>query len=228
MSRSPRSPLARAALPALLLAGLLAGAAHGAESALVEEVAAPSAGLRFMDYLSPGQVVTLRPGESIVLDYLHSCSRESIAGGTITIGTDRSTVTGGTVHRETVECDGGKMELTAAQAATSGVMVFRDLRAVAAAPAPRRVTLYGESPIIDLPAGGVVTIDRTDRPGERHRIAIKPLDGRAVPYDCAQHGLRLAPGGSYRATAGKQEILFRVAADARRGMSPLVGRLLRF
>src|SRR6185437_13563537 len=105
-----------------------------------------------------------------------------------------------------------------------GVMVFRDLRAVAAAPAPRRVTLYGESPIIDLPTGGVVTIERTDRPGERHRITIKPLGDRAVPYDCAQHGLALAPGGSYRATAGKQEILFRVAADARRGMSPLVGR----
>src|SRR6185437_4643807 len=122
----------------------------------------------FMDFLSPGQVVTLHPGDTIVLDYLHSCARETIAGGTVTVGTDESTVTGGTVRREKVECDGGRMQLTAAQSATSGVMVFRDLRAVKPRSAPHPLTLYGRSPIIDLPAGGTVLIERTDRPGERH------------------------------------------------------------
>src|ERR1700732_3345821 len=91
------------------------------EVALVEDIAAPSAGVQFMDYLSTGQVIRLRAGETIVIDYLRSCLRETIAGGSITIGAEESLVAGGQIRREKVECDGGKMLLTAEQASKRGV-----------------------------------------------------------------------------------------------------------
>jgi hypothetical protein len=38
----------------------------------------------------------------------------------------------------------------------------------------------------------------------------------------------LTAGGSYRATAGGKQILFKVAETADAGMTPIVGRLIRF
>src|SRR5262249_31010959 len=87
----PRSAARRLALAAVIAA--LAGPAAAAEEvALVEDIDAPSLGIQFMDYLASGQVLRLRPGETIVIDYLRSCQRETIAGGNVTIGADQSLV----------------------------------------------------------------------------------------------------------------------------------------
>jgi hypothetical protein len=224
--------LARLVAGSAIAAGLLASALPAAaaapaaaEVALVEDVDAPSSGVQFMDYLKSGQVIRLRPGEKIVIDYLSSCGRETISAGTITIGTDESLVAGGQIHRERVECDGGKMLLTADQANKSGVMVFRKILPKA----QPSLTLFGASPLIEVKGGGKVVLERLDQPGDS-RIVEVPA-GKAPPadlYDFAKHDLALAPGGTYRATAGDKAVVFKVAPSAKPGPSPIVGRLIRF
>jgi hypothetical protein len=226
---APQLPSSRSGhICALALLGLVvAGQARAEETALVEEVTAKSAGVQIMDYLSAGQIVKLGPGESIVIDYLRSCGREQITGGVVTIGVEQSEVAGGNVRREKVECDGGHMQMTAEQASKSGVMVFRSLKGKPPGATPP-LTLYGTSPMIDLREGGTVAIERVDQPGEKRTVQIKPGKIRAAPYDCAQHGLALAAGATYRATAGAKQIVFKIADTARDGNSPPVGRLIRF
>jgi hypothetical protein len=110
----------------LALAGLGVGRAAAAEPvALVEDVSGTAGGVEFMDYLAAGREIQLHAQDRLVLDYLRSCWRETITGGTVTVGAEQSVVKGGTVSRDKVECDGGKMRLSADQAAKSGVVVFR-------------------------------------------------------------------------------------------------------
>src|SRR5271166_13677 len=109
------------------LAGLVfaAGAASGAaadplEVALVESLTGNLSGVAFMDYVHAGQVIRLGPQQTIVLSYMASCVRETITGGTVTVGTDWSEVHSGEVRRLRGQCDAGKMVLTGAQSAIGG------------------------------------------------------------------------------------------------------------
>jgi hypothetical protein len=105
-----------------------AGEANADPAALVEEIGTPRPGLQVMDSLSAGQMITLRPGERLVLDYLSSCTRETIVGGVVSIGAAESIVVDGVIKREKTECEGGKALLTADQASKSAVMVFREVK----------------------------------------------------------------------------------------------------
>src|ERR1700682_820215 len=67
--------------------------------ALVEDVRGNLPGVEFMDYLDAGQVIQLGPQDTIVLSYLKSCMHETITGGAVTIGTERSEVNSGTGGR---------------------------------------------------------------------------------------------------------------------------------
>lgn len=189
--------------------------------ALVEDIDAPSSDVQFMDYLKAGQVIRLRAGEKIVIDYLGSCGRETIAGGTITIGSDESIVAGGQIHREKVECDGGKMLLTADQANKSGAMVFRKIMTNV----KPSLTLYGASPMIAVAGGGKVMLDRLDQ-GADSRVVEVPA--KPALYDFARHNQALAAGGVYRASIGDKSVVFKIAEGAKPGVSPLVGRLIQF
>src|SRR5271166_1564649 len=100
-------------------AGLVSAAAP-LQVALVENVTGNPVGAEFMDYLETGKIVELGPRDTVVLSYMSSCVRETITGGTVTIGTDRSEVQAGKVARTTVPCDAGKMLLAADQAAQFG------------------------------------------------------------------------------------------------------------
>ena len=64
-------------------------------TALVEDVKSASADVEFMDYVGTGKVIKLEPGETLVLSYLRSCEHETISGGTVHIGANRSEVEGG-------------------------------------------------------------------------------------------------------------------------------------
>ena len=66
-------------------------------TAIVESVAATGTHLKFMEYVEAGTVIRLGIGGSITLGYFRSCWRETIEGGTVTIGVEKSTVVGGTV-----------------------------------------------------------------------------------------------------------------------------------
>ena len=96
-------------------------------AAVVEEVGGSVTGVQFMDYVEPGQVIRLGTHDRIVLGYLKSCWRETITGGTVTVGTEQSEVAGGEVVRAKIACEGGKMTLSAELAGKSGAMVFRQV-----------------------------------------------------------------------------------------------------
>jgi hypothetical protein len=214
-------------------AALILTASAQSPAAVVEEVAGSVPGVQFMDYVDPGQVIRLGAHDRIVLGYLKSCWRETITGGTVTVGAEQSEVAGGEVARGKVPCEGGKMMLSAELAGKSGAMVFRQV------PKPRAValpnpefTLYGLSPVFELRPPGKLVVERLDQPGERHEMAVTEKElMRGAFFDCARAGVALAPGGIYRAKfvgqEAHQEIVFKIDADAKAGDAPLVGRLAR-
>jgi hypothetical protein len=193
--------------------------------AVVEEVSGRQSGVDFMDYVETGKIISLGPHDHIVLDYLKSCWRETITGGTVTIGPEQSDVLLGNVERSRVKCDGGRMDLDPQEAVESAGLVSRSLNDQAAA--VPQVTLYARTPIIDVGAGDTLSIERIDRPGERLNFTIERSQlVRGAFYDFAGRNWMLTPGAVYRATLGNKKLVFKVDAAAP-PMGPLASRLLR-
>ena len=197
----------------------------GDPSAIVEDIDAPGAKLRFMDYVEPGRVISLGASGTVTLGYLHSCLHETITGGHVTVGRQQSRIEGGKVRRERVECDGGDLKLTAEQAGKSGVLVFRRPPGSPAAASQRPAfTIYNASPVIKLTGGaGTVSIKRLDRPGKEIKVTVSAGFADLSALDQA-----LIPGGIYRARNGDRTVVFKVDASARPGPGPIIGRLIQF
>jgi len=198
--------------------------------ALVEEVTGTPPGIEFMDYLSPGQVIRLGPRDAIVLGYIRSCWRETIRGGTVTVGQEQSDVSGGTVERVKVRCDGGRMELAAEQARQGATSVMRDPNSrQRRAPLPKpQFVLHGRSPVVELKGGGTIAIERLDAAGETFTLELpREKLRRGALADLADFGVSLSPGGLYVMRAGERQVVFQVDGEAPAGKAPLAGRLLR-
>ena len=222
-------------LAATTVAFVLVFATHGyarapaplVPTALVEDVNSATAGVEFMDYVGNRQVINLGSGDVLVLSYLKSCEHETITGGTVTVGNERSEVKGGQIVRAKVPCDGGKMQLSAQQASQSAAASFR-LQS-----ADIRPTLYARTPVVQLPkdlAGEdrVLLIERTDRRGESHSLKIDDAVAAAGFYDLARINISLTQGAIYDASIGDQKVTFRIDPKAKSGPAPVVSRLLRF
>ena len=193
--------------------------------ALVEDVSGHPADAQLMDYVEPGQVIRLDPGDRIVLGYLRSCVRETIIGGTVTVGTEHSEIEAGKLERAKMRCDGARM-LRAAEPGPAAGMSFRG-------GSPRVVdpqfTLFGSSPMLELNSPGKVVIERIDQLGERHIIDVSKEElAHTAFYDFADTGKALKPGGTYRAGFARQELVFKIDGDSKPGKTPIVGRLIRF
>ena len=207
-------------------------------AAVVEVVSGKSAGVEFMDYVTPGKVIRLGRQDMIVLGYLKSCWRETIIGGTVTVGTEQSDVQGGKVERAQVKCDAGRMQLTDRQAVQSAGYVSRNIEVPgrqasgldpqrpAGLPEPQ-VVLYGRVPTIEVGGGGTLVIERIDVPGERFEIAVSNRQlARGMFFDLAKANRLLAADGLYRATFGTKQVVFKIAPGAT-ASAPIVARLLR-
>jgi hypothetical protein len=192
-------------------------------AAIVEDIHGTVPGIALMGYLSTGTVVRLGPSATVTIGYLHSCVHEIITGGVVSIGTDQSRVSQGTVRRTRVECDGGHMNLTTAQASSGGEFTMRGLTASTPLPQPQ-VTLYGTSPVIKLASGGAVSIERLDIPGVLPSLMV-PAD--TMFYDLAAHNQALVRGGLYRAKGPSSELIFRIDAEAQATGVPVIARLLQ-
>jgi hypothetical protein len=223
MGKSVRATFA--VVGALLLTSGVAAAASPA--AMVEDVTGTSAGVGPLDYLPAGKAIKLAAADRIVLDYLHSCIRETITGSSLVVGAEQSTVHGGTIARETVSCDGGQLQLSADQSQKSETIVFRKSSTGANLP-PAQRTLYGLSPLFELPGPGEFTLERLDKPAPKIvlSLAAADLDHRRF-YDFAAHGEALAGGGLYRASFEGTSIVFRLAKTAEAGALPPITRLLQ-
>jgi hypothetical protein len=207
---------------------LLAGAALAAQPvALVEDVTGNGVPVGLMDYLNEGQTIQLPAGAVLTVGYFKSCARETITGAKmVKIGADKSAVEGGNVQREKVQCDGGKMLLSADQASHSGVVAFRGgVISGQTLPEPK-FTLFGASPVFEVRKDEPLTIHRLDRTANEIELgANDQVRGRY--YDLAKAGVHLEPGGLYEATTGDRSIVFKVDAKARPGSGALIARLVR-
>jgi hypothetical protein len=196
-------------------------------TALVEDVKSTTADIEFMDYVGNGQVIKLDPGDVLVLSYLKSCEHETITGGTVTVGAERSDVRDGQVVRAKVPCDGGKIRLSSQQASKSAASAFR-LQSADIQP-----TLYARTPVVQLPKGlasedRTLLIERIDRGGERHKFKIDDTIAAAGFYDLAKINVSLTRGAIYDASIGGHKMTFQIDAKAKSGPAPIVSRLLRF
>jgi len=204
---------------------LWAGAAAAADPvAIVEDVEAAGAKVRFLDYLEKGQRIVLTRSGRIVIGYLNSCLREEIAGGEVVIGTEQSIVSGGKVSRVRVECDGGRLLLTSRQAGKGAAMVYRKAKpSSGGAPIQAALRIYSLTPLIKLsePAASL-TLERLDRPAPK--IA---LTGKGRVYDAAANKVTLQRNGVYLARTGDRTLVFKVDAQAVEG-GPLLSRLVAF
>ena len=139
-------------------------------AAIVEDASGSTPGVEFMDYVPQGKVIKLGSAGKLVLGYLKSCWRETISGGTVTIGAEQSDVQGGTTERSKVVCEAARMQLTAELASKSGAGVFRRGQGQNAKLRPQ-FTLYGLSPLVEVKKGSTIVIERADQPsGERYEI----------------------------------------------------------
>lgn len=214
------------------LAVLLATAALASAqtpAAIVEDVTDRGAGVEFMDYVPAGKVIKLGSTGKLVLGYLRSCWRETISGGTVTVGAEQSEIQGGTAERVKVACEAAKMQLTAELASKSGAMVFREgpQRATPGRLPKPNFTLYGQSPLVEVAKGSTVVIERVDQPGERYEITDRGPLVRGAFYDFAQDNKALTPAGIYTATSGSVKVTFQVDPGAQPGRTPAAGRLIR-
>lgn len=216
-----------------LVIGLAASATSASAqtpAAIVEEVTGAPPGVEFMDYVEPGRIIRLGPGDSIVLSYLNSCWREVIRGGAVRVGVDESEALTGRIERTKVDCEAGKMLHAAGQTNNSASLIIRGGErplTIRPAPAPE-FTLYGLSPLIQLKGAGKLVIARLDRKGEYFALTVDPkrlLRGGFL--DLAADGKSLTAGGVYGVRWNRRLIVFRVDANAKPGQPPIVGRLLR-
>ena len=192
-------------------------------AAIVEDVSPAQSDIEVFDYLEAGHTVRLSANEKLILGYLASCIRETIQGGNVTIGALQSTVTGGLVTREEVECDGGYTNLSSAEASQSGAITFREGPESGHGSRSNPIRVFSLAPAFHVPAGvSQVVLRRLDSWEQERRVAV---GGRWLDFD--QTGERLAAGGLYEAQAGSQTVVFKIASHAAVGR-PLVGRLVRF
>jgi hypothetical protein len=212
------------------LVGLPAGAWAQAPVAVVEDVQGKVAGVEFMDYVAAGRVIKLGAKDSLVLGYLRSCWRETITGGTVTVGAEQSMVAQGKVVRAKVACDASRMQLSTREATQSAATVFRSLGPGQPPPKQALPAIYGQSPVIEVNASrGQLVIERTDESGERFEAAVAgPALLRDRFFDLARTDIALKPGGRYAASLGVLRVEFTIAWEAQPGATPLAGRLLRF
>ena len=73
--------------------------------AILEEIAGASGKHEAFDELKAGERLDLGTGGRAIIGYLGSCTRETIEGGTVMIGTGQSEIEGGKVQRETIPCE---------------------------------------------------------------------------------------------------------------------------
>ena len=113
-----------------LFAGALAiiSAFAGDAVALIERLTGPSQRVELMTYAHVGQVIHLSADQTMVLSYRDTCIRETITGGTITIGTGQSEVrSAARLERVQNTCDLRKVDVSRTEGL--GGRAFRGLSA---------------------------------------------------------------------------------------------------
>lgn len=219
----------RQALKAMLLVAatmLAAGTAQAQQTAVVEDLSGPVAGVEVFDFLTAGKAITLPAGAKLVLGYMNSCTRETITGaGTVTVGDTGSKVTGAKLQTEQLKCAAAN-QLAQGQAGKSAAMVFRGQpgsgRKRAEIPQPSAVLMY-TAPAFEVAKAGELTIERLD---VAETVQVFQVNGKL--FDYGKTGKKLDAGGYYRVELNGKSTVFHISLDAGEGAGPLLLRLVRF
>lgn len=185
--------------------------------AILEEIAGAAGKHEAFDELKAGERLDLGTGGRAIIGYLGSCTRETIEGGTVMIGTGQSEIEGGKVQRETIPCEATQLVLTDQEAGQSATVVFRGppwekwVRQVVPSPSP-----------VVLAAGKTLTIKRLDEDEKAQTVSL--TSGHA---DLATENITLTPGGYYELTAGKKQMVIQIDPAAQSGPMPVASRLVR-
>ena len=209
------------------MVGFTGLAAAQAPVAVVEDVQGKVTGAEVMDYIAPGKVIKLGPAGLVVLGYMKSCRRETIAGiGTVIVGAEESMVHLGEVKDSKVQCDSSHSQLIDREVGESAATVVRSMDGkLSMSP---RFTLYGLSPVVETTGRGKLVVERLDVKGERYDVNLTAASVvRGKFYDFAKTRTALKPGGTYAASLGSQRIVFLVDPRAEPGPTPIIGRLVR-
>ena len=204
------------------IALILASWAQAEPTALIEDISEERGDFQIMDFLEPGTIIQLKTNGLLVLGYMNSCIQESIVGGNVTIGEEKSVVVEGQVTRKTLTCGGNtKVSVTRNKKGDAGAVVFRNKKHSKRFKAEHEV--HGISPFIFITDGsGKISIARVDGKGKKYEFAV---DTGVV--DLAQKGIKLRRNISYLLETNKRTTTFKISPKARRKVS-LLGRLLRF
>lgn len=213
MSRFPFASF----LACVTLAFGCAPQARAGEPVAIVEEAPERTGVFFMDYLEAGAAFELASDEKLIISYLKSCQRETITGGRIIVGFEKSAVKGGALAREEIDCSGRGMKLSAGQAQESGVTAYRETDKFAAFAAS-----YGTQPIFAPIENGPAIIQRVDS-----FEPPKDVEATGARLDLQALGISLTPGAIYRLRGPKVDFLFAIAPTAKAGPVPLIARLIR-
>jgi hypothetical protein len=205
------------------IAGILSLAAfpsYAQPTAIVEAVEGDGVTVQEMELLEQGAVIELPEGTSVVLGYLASCLRERIEGGKTVVGTDQSLVTGGTVTRETVQCQSASV-VPAGQSGEGGALIFRG--GPDKPEFPPKIRDLSPAFLVDGATGGPLVIERIDR-----EEAPRELPGPGPLFDSLGQVPPLSRGGHYRVRIGDRETEFRIDRYSARETIPPLERLVRF
>ncbi len=214
----------RAGAAALLIGSMIVAgpALAGEPSAMVEDISSSRDDVQMMDYLEPGQTITLAPGEILTLGYFLSCAQETITGGTVTIGDMQSDVSGGTVETAYVSCDDQVVTLSASQQQEAGTTVMRPGNPCDSLVPD--VVVYDVSPLVRLtePAASVEYVDACSA-GTGQWTTIGAAEGLA---DFRTAGIALVPGQTYLIRRGDRTLTVLVSKLAEAQAVALIARLV--
>jgi hypothetical protein len=185
-------------------------AAAGKRVALVEEGSAAGAGIMEFSLLAEGTAFQLAPTETIVIGYMTSCTRETITGGSVTIGAGESAIVGGQVAREEVQCAEPRLDLTAAESQQSATIAFRPLGS------NKRV--YSRTPLLFGGGNTPLLVEIVDMESSK---TIKKLQAETGPIDLAVEKVELQPGKTYQFKGVHNTVLVEIDPNAKAGGTPL-------
>ncbi|MDW3205607.1 MAG: hypothetical protein R8L07_08675 [Alphaproteobacteria bacterium] len=191
-------------------------------SAMVEDISSDRDDVQMMDYLEPGQIIQLAPGEVLTIGYFISCAQETITGGTVTVGDMQSDVAGGTVETAYVSCDDQVVTLSSAQQQEAGTTVMRPGNPCDSLVPD--VVVYDVSPLVRLtePAAAVDYIDACEA-GSGTWARVGASDGLA---DFRDAGIALTPGQTYLIRRGDRTLTVLVSKLAEERSPALIARLV--
>ena len=192
--------------------------------AIVEDTNGPVPGVAALDLLRAGRTIVLPPNATMIISYLDSCRRENIRGGTVTIGSQQSTVADGEIVREQLACDPVALALSPEQANQSAAIVFRKPDKIIGDPIAAQAAFMLDTRQPLLVAPGLSVAQVTDLRHPERKWSVRLEDG--VAELGGARGL-LDAGGVYEVAADGKKIIFRIGKDATDAPLKLLKRIIR-